>query len=97
MDPFSAESGVRNKKPHGGSPVPPVAGRNGGDKLSPPLESAVAAGAVHDAGGRAEFFRAAASRRVGGIGRCWLIGSSCFSTHEAILTQVLKIACCRAT
>jgi len=55
------------------------------------------AGALHDAGGRAEFFVRPASRRVGGIGRCLFMGSGCCMTHEAILPQVLKNACCRAT
>ena len=36
-------------------------------------------------------------RRLGGIARCRFTVLRCCSIHKAILTQVLKIACCRAT
>jgi len=47
--------------------------------------------------GEAGLRAAGGGRQLGGIGRCRLMGSSCFSIHEAILPQVLKFACCRAT
>jgi len=78
----------------GSTPVPPGAG---GDKLSPPLGIFGLRAILRSWVG---FINFKGGHRPGVLGELGVFDSwvlVVFSTHEAILTQVLKNACCWAT